>query len=269
MVSGIVSAMGDSLDDGELQGLACWTLGNLACNSENNSAAIARAGGVQHIIAASKEHFHDAAVQTAAFWALWNLSLNSALGRSTILSTRGVDQILSAMKQHLEELHVQVQACGLLWSLAVDEDPRQAMTEAGAVDAIVEALVAHPESEPLRVQACGILGDLSSASGLDKAINSAFRNSKHHAAAIEKTKGLVGAPWNVDIAFSHKEWLQTLADAPVALVSHCTELWNHTSDKKLDNGAARLWTGSVSRLVAAMDRRPLNSTVQLVRRLEH
>jgi hypothetical protein len=268
----IVSVMGDNLEDAELQGLGCWVLGNLASNSANNSAAIARAGGVQYILAASREHVRDASIQMAALWALWNLSMNSELSRGSIRSTRGIDQILVAMKQHLQEPHVQLYACGALWRLAADENQRQSVADAGAIDSIIEAVIEHPDSERLRAQACGALRDLTSSAALhnepDNAIIASFWNSRGHQAAFEKTKGLVGAPWNLDIGDAHKEWLKTLVDTPLAIVAQCRVLWNSTSDKK-HNDASRVWTEGVSRLLAAMDKHPMNHTAHQMRRLEH
>lgn len=267
----IISAMGDNLEDPEVQGLGCWTLGNLASNSAENSAAITRAGGVQSIIMASQEHLTDALMQMAAFWALWNLSLRCTSSRSTIARLRGIEQILTVMKQHLRNPHVLLQACGTLWSLASDEDLREAVVQAGAIESIIEALVEHPDYEELQVQACGALRNLSLSRTLDNDVVSAFWNSKIHRAALGKTnKGLVGAPWNLDIAYAHKEWLKTLVDTPLDLLAQCRLQWNSTSDK-FDNSATRVWAMGASRLVAAMDQRPRNLSMNawLQRRLEH
>lgn len=266
----IVSAMGGNLDDPEIQGLGCWSLGNLASNSAENSAAIARAGGIQHIIAASYEHLKDVSVQVAAVWAIWNLSLHPT-SREIIIRTRGVDQILSAMKQHLRVPHVQLHACGALRSLASDSSQREALAKAGAIEAIIEAIIEHPEYQELQSQACGALQALTLSSSLNNDVITAFWNSKIHRAALGKTnKGLVGAPWNLDIAFAHKEWLKTLVDRPLDLLAQCGALMNSTTDAS-DNPAARVWASGVSRLVAAMDQRSSNLTMHawLRRRLEH
>ncbi|KAJ1473959.1 armadillo-type protein, partial [Baffinella frigidus] len=108
----------------------------LAVNIKNE-AAIARAGGIEAVVAAMGTHRSSVGVQKHGCAALGNLAAHYEDNRAAIARAGGIVAVVAAMWTHRSSVGVQDQGCWALVNLAFENEENQtAIARAGGIEAV-------------------------------------------------------------------------------------------------------------------------------------
>ncbi|KAJ1486531.1 hypothetical protein T484DRAFT_3630648, partial [Baffinella frigidus] len=89
--------------------------------SERREQAIARAGGIEAVLAGMGAHTSIAEVQTRGCAALANLGGNHAENKTAIARAGGIEAVAAGMVAHRSITGVQTEGCRALRNLAVND----------------------------------------------------------------------------------------------------------------------------------------------------
>jgi len=110
-------AMGNIPAQVGVQQKACFALGMLANDNSANQAQIARAGGIEQVMAAMAAHQMAVELQQEACWALRNLAADDNVAVK-IAESGGIERVVVTMVAHPSAVQVQKCACGALVNLS-------------------------------------------------------------------------------------------------------------------------------------------------------
>jgi len=175
--------MGNILAQVGVQQKACFALGMLANDNGAHQAQIARAGGIEQVLAAMAAHQMAVELQQEACWALRNLAADDNVA-AKIAESGGIERVVAAMVANPSAVEVQKCACGMLvilsqkkrsvWCMLFDVflsgtfsagervvHVRRIKT-AGGVECVLQAIVATDAAEDTKKWGRQLLNDLDS-----------------------------------------------------------------------------------------------------------
>jgi len=149
-----------------VQQAACCALGKLADNNAANQAKIARAGGIERVVAAMTAHPAEVRVMEIACWALFKFGDQNAKNQEDIVSRGGIERVVSKTAANPPAVGVQKWACGALVSLYLHpvesvHHVRRIKT-VGGVECVQQAIVAADAERHTLVWGRQLLNNLDS-----------------------------------------------------------------------------------------------------------
>jgi len=103
-----------------VQQKGCWALANLAVEAVNK-AAIARAGGIDAVVAGMRAHRSNEWVQEDGCSALRNLARSDDF-KTAIARAGGIEAVVAGMRAHRSIAKVQEDGCSALRNLALNDE---------------------------------------------------------------------------------------------------------------------------------------------------
>lgn len=147
--------------DSRLLHAACGAVSTLVMRSDDNRAALVRAGAVPLLVAALAKHAANARVTEAATEALLSLFPNQAEAVELRGYSSATPHILDALLTHSADSGIVRAAASVLYRL-FQKNGRMDLAEAGrAVPLVVRALAAHSLDHETSYSLCGVIANLA------------------------------------------------------------------------------------------------------------
>ena len=180
----VVKAMHIYMEEIDVQEKACVALGSLVLDVEHR-ARVARAGGIDAVVAAMREHPGSEALQERACCALAHLSDGDPRGCAAIARAGGLVAVAEAMRAFGSVAALQRWACAVFaHTLDAAEDAagaqlglepveaggRQAIVDAGGVGLLLTALKTLPKDGAVQRECCAALAALAQHTSAARAV---------------------------------------------------------------------------------------------------
>ena len=138
------------------QAMACLTAGEQA----EKAAAIARAGGIETVLAAGAKHAGSAQVAEQVCRVLRGLAYYTDDNKAAIAAAGGIEAVVRVMGEHQANAAVMEQACLALRNLAGLDANKARIAEAGGIEAVVRVLGEHQANAAVMERACWALAKI-------------------------------------------------------------------------------------------------------------